>query len=95
VQRVVRRGQGELRILGAETKMNTELIPPPVLTGDAAKINRVRRELLGQYTAEDMELWKWIVLDYMPTLPLQKRQNGFFSARSVVMWKGEKIWPPS
>jgi hypothetical protein len=67
---------------------------PPILRGDAAKLNTVMRELTGAPTAADYQLWGWIVSnqkfmrDALPNIV----KNQIFNYTYI--YKGEQIWPP-
>lgn len=67
--------------------------PPPLLTGDEAKLNDVVRELTGKYTEADMAINRWIWEEYVRTLPASESYNPVLG-QQCIFWYGEQIWPP-
>ena len=66
---------------------------PPLLTGDEAKLTTTMRELTGEMTDADYKLWKWIALEYWP-LVATKLEYPISAKGTVVLYRGEQIWPP-
>lgn len=85
---------GEIAMPQCETTVDPH--EPPVLRGLAAERNRAERVLSdGSMTDADRKLWMWIVKNrVIMDAHIERFAASHTLKDSVIVWNGEKIWPP-